>query len=629
MWCETHLLGEYDYDANGRRVFRKADVNHDGTVDTWVRYAFDGTQEIEEYSGPGSPTPDTLLREFVFGDYIDEPLWMRTYSGSNAGEYLFAQDENFDVYALMAGGFGAGAPSNTAGTVLEQYRYDSYGGFQRYTLNTGQWLEQGARLSESLFENPFLFQGRRFDPESALYNYRARYMNPSTGRFITHDGLEYAAGSMNLYEFVGSSPAQNLDPSGYLELGDLLFSEEPPTTGEILDDFAQKVFPPYAKAKQFYEKFQDRAKGYECHGVMGAVFGNDFMNKVSFFQARSKSGVGGWMAAGIDQFAGITKMADGLEGRSTFTGRKMTGWERFKSVRDGASDYLNAAMTVGGGASALNEATCCFGSRCFIAGTQVLVRGEDGELVSQNIEDVQAGDWVWSRDDQTGAEGFREVVETYVRYAEELVHLTYTTPSARLSAGEWQWAAEDTLVGTSEHPFWSVTRQAWTPMGELRPGERLLLASGQEATVKAARCEAAARDGLGRALQTPVYNFQVKGWHSYFAAPNEGATLGEFAWVHNAKYQLHRPYVRKATRQAVEKAAKKDKLGRFIDPNTKRPIKGPHDLGHKPGNENWREIEKAQKKGWTQEKFNEYMNDPKKYQIEDPSSNRSHKYEKR
>ena len=78
----------------------------------------------------------------------------------------------------------------------------------------------------------------------------------------------------------------------------------------------------------------------------------------------------------------------------------------------------------------------------------------------------------------------------------------------------------------------SLTRR----VRELRPGERLLLASGQEATVKAARCEAAARDGLGRALQTPVYNFQVKGWHSYFAAPNEGATLGEFAWVHNAKY---------------------------------------------------------------------------------------------
>ena len=77
----------------------------------------------------------------------------------------------------------------------------------------------------------------------------------------------------------------------------------------------------------------------------------------------------------------------------------------------------------------------------------------------------------------------------------------------------------------------SLTRR----VRELRPGERLLLASGQEATVKAARCEAAARDGLGRALQTPVYNFQVKGWHSYFAAPNEGATLGEFAWVHNAK----------------------------------------------------------------------------------------------
>lgn len=35
----------------------------------------------------------------------------------------------------------------------------------------------------------------------------------------------------------------------------------------------------------------------------------------------------------------------------------------------------------------------------------------------------------------------------------------------------------------------------------------------------------------------------------------------------------------------------------------------------------------AENLGWTQSEFNDYMNNPDFYQYEDPSSNRSHKYE--
>lgn len=58
-------------------------------------------------------------------------------------------------------------------------------------------------------------------------------------------------------------------------------------------------------------------------------------------------------------------------------------------------------------------------------------------------------------------------------------------------------------------------------------------------------------------------------------------------------------------------------------------IEGKYDLGHKPGNEFWREKAKAQSEGLTQKQFNDRMNNPDYYQIESPSSNRSHKYEKK
>lgn len=90
---------------------------------------------------------------------------------------------------------------------------------------------------------------------------------------------------------------------------------------------------------------------------------------------------------------------------------------------------------------------------------------------------------------------------------------------------------------------------------------------------------------------------------------------------------LHRPYIRKSTREAVEANARKTPDGKFIDPNTRMPIEGKYDLGHKYGREFRTEKAKAQKEGLTQKEFNDRMNDPSLYQIEDPHSNRSHKFE--
>ncbi|MDR1469122.1 MAG: HNH/ENDO VII family nuclease [Spirochaetaceae bacterium] len=90
---------------------------------------------------------------------------------------------------------------------------------------------------------------------------------------------------------------------------------------------------------------------------------------------------------------------------------------------------------------------------------------------------------------------------------------------------------------------------------------------------------------------------------------------------------LRRPYIRDEVRREIELRAPKTRDRRFIDPNTGRPINGPYDLGHRPGHEFWREKAKAIKDGLTQEKFNDRMNNPDLYQIEDPSVNRGHKFE--
>lgn len=90
---------------------------------------------------------------------------------------------------------------------------------------------------------------------------------------------------------------------------------------------------------------------------------------------------------------------------------------------------------------------------------------------------------------------------------------------------------------------------------------------------------------------------------------------------------LHRPYIRDSVRTEVETRTPKNEQGQFLDANTGKAIEGQYDLGHKPGHEHWREAEKAEKEGLTQEQFNERMNNPDYYQIEDPHENRSHTYE--
>ena len=97
--------------------------------------------------------------------------------------------------------------------------------------------------------------------------------------------------------------------------------------------------------------------------------------------------------------------------------------------------------------------------------------------------------------------------------------------------------------------------------------------------------------------------------------------------VREREHYLHRPYIRKSVREEVEAKAEKNEKGQFLDANTKKPIEGKYDLGHVRGHEFWRERERAEKEGKTQEEFNDEMNRADYYQIEHYSTNRGHAFE--
>jgi hypothetical protein len=91
--------------------------------------------------------------------------------------------------------------------------------------------------------------------------------------------------------------------------------------------------------------------------------------------------------------------------------------------------------------------------------------------------------------------------------------------------------------------------------------------------------------------------------------------------------QLNRPYIRKGVREEVERRAQKNEKGQFLDANTGKAIERPYDLGHVQNHEYRREVKKAEEENLTQEEYNDRMNNPDLYQIEDLSENRSHVHE--
>jgi RHS repeat-associated protein len=58
-----------------------------------------------------------------------------------------------------------------------------------------------------------MFTGRRYDKETGLYYYRARYYNPQIGRFLQTDPVGYGDG-MNMYRYCRNNPLVLVDPKG-------------------------------------------------------------------------------------------------------------------------------------------------------------------------------------------------------------------------------------------------------------------------------------------------------------------------------------------------------------------------------------------------------------------------------
>jgi RHS repeat-associated protein len=137
---------------------------------------YDGPNIVQELQG-GTPTANLLTGG------LDE---------------TFLRSDSTGARNLLTDALGSTiALSDGTGMIQTQYTYDPFGS----TIMSG---EASGNVSE--------YTGRELD-EAGLYFYRARYYDPSIGRFISEDPIGLAGG-VNLYAYAQNDPVSMYDPLG-------------------------------------------------------------------------------------------------------------------------------------------------------------------------------------------------------------------------------------------------------------------------------------------------------------------------------------------------------------------------------------------------------------------------------
>ncbi|MFT3951682.1 MAG: RHS repeat-associated core domain-containing protein [Oscillospiraceae bacterium] len=176
-------IEEYAYDYAGNRT---AKVTEGETVKYLVDTNGALAQVLCELDGSGNlKTYYTRGSELLSLERTDETRW-----------YLY--DGHGSVRALV----------DETGAVTDTYTYDAFGNL---TASTGDT------------ENSYLYCGEQYDANTGFYYLRARYMNPSTGTFIsmdTYQGSMFDPVSLHKYLYANANPVMYCDPTGHMTLAE-------------------------------------------------------------------------------------------------------------------------------------------------------------------------------------------------------------------------------------------------------------------------------------------------------------------------------------------------------------------------------------------------------------------------
>ena len=167
----------YAYDADGSRVEA---TTQSGTV----RYLVDTNRQLSQVLAEYMPS-GSLLASYVYADDL--------ISMTRGGKTSYYHFDGLGSTRLL---------TDNTGAVTDTYAYDAFGNLIAKTGTT---------------DNPFLFTGQQHDANIGFYYLRARYYQPTTGRFIALDpwvGYSCTPMSLHKYLYAADNPVNYVDPGG-------------------------------------------------------------------------------------------------------------------------------------------------------------------------------------------------------------------------------------------------------------------------------------------------------------------------------------------------------------------------------------------------------------------------------
>lgn len=185
----NQLIGFTDGETTASYKYNASGLRYEKTVDgETINHVWDGSKQI---------VADVIDNQFYEADcYIRGTNLVAKYNFCNGtrSEYTYyTQNAHGDVVNL----------TNTDGEVTKKYTYDAFG------------VEKNIDDSDT---NAFRYCGEYYDAETGTIYLRARYYNPTTGRFISRDsyaGKNEDPLSLNRYTYCHNNPLIFVDLDGH------------------------------------------------------------------------------------------------------------------------------------------------------------------------------------------------------------------------------------------------------------------------------------------------------------------------------------------------------------------------------------------------------------------------------
>lgn len=167
---------KFEYNAQGQLVRRSTN----GSVDRY--YLWEGDQLLAELDANATHR----VSEYAYLPGVDQPFALVTGATTIDSVRYHVLDEAGNVIGV------------TNGTAVSQ------------TTTYDDW---GVATTTGSADNRLLFKGLLWEPDAGLYYMRARWYDPTTGRFPSEDPVGLVGG-INQYTFAHNDPTNLSDPSG-------------------------------------------------------------------------------------------------------------------------------------------------------------------------------------------------------------------------------------------------------------------------------------------------------------------------------------------------------------------------------------------------------------------------------